>query len=96
MSPPEYLDAAPAGGRAQTPAQSVLTPTQLSILHRIDHIKLPKTPTAADALMAVARLGGHLRSNGLPGWQVLSRGYFELLTLEAGYLLAMEGNVINH
>ena len=41
-----------------------------------------------DALLAVAKLGGHIRNNGEPGWLVLGRGYDELLTLEVGFRLA--------
>jgi hypothetical protein len=41
--------------------------------------------------MAVARLGGHLKSNGDPGWIILCRGYTSLLNLEEGYLLARDG-----
>jgi hypothetical protein len=39
-------------------------------------------------MLAVAALGGHIVNNGSPGWIVLGRGYDDLLTLEAGYLLA--------
>jgi len=45
-------------------------------------------PTVRDAWLAVAKLGGHLRNNGEPGWLVLGRGYDELLTLEVGFRLA--------
>jgi hypothetical protein len=37
-------------------------------------------------LFAVAALGGHLKNNGEPGWQVLGRGMEHLLTLEIGWL----------
>ena len=36
--------------------------------------RLPKRPTARDAMLAVAALGGHLKSNGDPGGLVLGRG----------------------
>jgi len=36
-------------------------------------------------------LGGHLRRNGQPGWQILTRGYHELLVLEEGWLAARGG-----
>ena len=29
--------------------------------------------TVADALLAIARLGGHIKKNGAPGWIVLMR-----------------------
>jgi hypothetical protein len=37
---------------------------------------------------ALAELGGHLRSNGPPGWIVLGRALERLLLLEAGWALA--------
>jgi hypothetical protein len=47
---------------------------------------LPPVPSVDDALNAIARLGGHIKSNGLPGWQVLWRGYQDLLAWAAGYI----------
>jgi IS4 transposase len=79
-------------------ATSVLSPTQLRLLqHRL---KLPKLPrTAKDALYAVARLGGHLKRNGDPGWLTLGRGFERLLLLETGWDAALAqfsaGDVIN-
>ena len=35
---------------------------------------------------AVARLAGHLKRNGPPGWLLLAKGYWELLVLERGWL----------
>jgi hypothetical protein len=65
------------------PATAVLTPDQLRILRKIGHYPLPTSPTACEALLAVAALGGHLKRNGPPGWKVMSRGMTELLTYEA-------------
>jgi hypothetical protein len=36
-------------------------------------------------MLAVASLGGHLKSNGDPGWLVLGRGMHDLLLLELGW-----------
>jgi hypothetical protein len=47
----------------------------------------PSAPTARDALLAVAALGGHIKNNGDPGWIVLGRGYQDLLRLELGWSL---------
>lgn len=72
------------------PAGTVLTPLQQEVLKRDRRTRtLPQT-TARDALLAVARLGGHLRSNGEPGWQTLGFGYNRLLALEEGFRLAIE------
>jgi hypothetical protein len=70
-------------------ASSVLSELELHLLtHRL---KLPKPPpTAQEALFAVARLGGHLKRNGDPGWQTLGRGFEKLILLEAGVRMAAE------
>lgn len=70
------------------PPEVVLTPIQIEVLRRAAKDPLPKKLTAQAALAAVARLGGHLLSNGPPGWQIIGRGYQDLLMLVAGYRLA--------
>lgn len=79
-----------ARAHGDSPASTVLTPLQIRILRRISKKKLPRSLTVADALVAVAALGGHLARNGPPGWITLARGYERLLTLEEGALLAEE------
>ena len=49
---------------------------------------ISENPTVREVLMAVAAIGGHLRRNGEPGWQVLERGYAEVMLLLEGYQLA--------
>lgn len=68
---------------------SVLSVTQLQLLqHRL---KLRKPlETAQQALFAVARLGGHLKSNGDPGWLSLGRGFEKLLLLQSGWTAAVD------
>jgi len=69
------------------PAERVLSPTQIDILRaRLPNV-LPEKPTAADALRAVAYLGGHFIKRA-PGWLVLGRGLEKLLDLEIGWRLA--------
>jgi hypothetical protein len=70
-------------------ASTVLSKVELHLLtHRL---KLTKPPsTAEEALFAVARLGGHLKRNGDPGWQTLGRGFEKLILLEAGLRAAAE------
>lgn len=46
------------------------------------------TPSIRDALLVVARLGGHLRQNGEPGWLVLARAMQKLLYMETGWAAA--------
>ena len=73
-------------------SRSVLSDTQLRLLkHRLKLTNLPAT--AKDALYAVARLGGHLKNNGDPGWQTLGRGFEKLLILEAGWRAATDANL---
>jgi hypothetical protein len=79
----------------ELPARTVMTDEQMELMKRIAlnkryGVRWPEKPTAKDALLAVARLGGHLRSNGDPGWQVLGRGYEDFLIMEFGFMLARE------
>jgi hypothetical protein len=49
---------------------------------------MPPPTTVELALLHLARLGGHLRNNGKPGWQTLGRGYEKLRILLEGWELA--------
>lgn len=71
-------------------ATSVISLVRLKILRMLLEGKLSANPTAREVMMAVASLGGHLRSNGPPGWQTLGRGWQKLLTMEEGFRMAME------
>lgn len=73
----------------QTPATEVFSDLQLALLRATVEPGLPNAPTVLEAFLAVARLGGHLKRNGPPGWLVLARGYLELLVLERGALAAL-------
>jgi hypothetical protein len=79
-----------AGSNPHAPADEVITPLQRKILLVHEHTRQLPLDTAADALGAVARLGGHIKNNGDPGWIVLARGYEELLTLERGARLQLQ------
>jgi IS4 transposase len=72
-------------------AAAVLTPTQITILRK-KKLLSTSNPSAQQAMLAVAALGGHIVNNGSPGWIVLGRGYEDLLMLEAGFLLASARN----
>jgi hypothetical protein len=37
----------------------------------------------------LARLGGHLRQNGPPGWLTLGRGFRNFCEIERGWIAAM-------
>ena len=72
------------------PAKAVVTDVQLQVLEATKPDVLSATPTAHEAMTAVANLGGHIKSNGDPGWQVLGRGYERLLEYEHAFALGMQ------
>ena len=67
------------------PATNALTPKQLEVLRAVAKKPLRAKPTARDAMLAVAALGGHIKNNGDPGWLVMGRGMHDLLLLEVGW-----------
>lgn len=76
----------------RAPGAAVVSGRQIELLRalpkldrRFAKVVVPPRATAADILLAIARLGGHLTSNGPPGWQVIGRGYDSLLLLELGW-----------
>lgn len=69
----------------KAPALAALTPKQLDVLRAVSRRPLPARPSAKETMLAVASLGGHLKSNGDPGWLVLGRGMHDLLLLELGW-----------
>lgn len=81
--------------RPHAPASEAMTKRQLKVLGSLSkldgmgalpRIQLPASATAQAALGALALLGGHIKNNGPPGWQVLGRGYEALLLLELGWM----------
>lgn len=72
---------------SEQPAERVLSPALLQVLRARLPKLVPVEPTTADALRAVAYLGGHFIKRP-PGWQVLGRGLEKLLALETGWRLA--------
>jgi len=86
----------------QGDASNALTPAQLICLRgaylKTQRKALPAALSVREAMFAVAKLGGHITNNGVPGWSVLGRGFDKLLNIEVGYHLAMESvaeDVIN-
>jgi Transposase DNA-binding/Transposase DDE domain len=70
-------------------ASVALTPRQVAVLRTTaPGPPLPAHPSIREALLLVARLGGHLRQNGEPGWLVLTRGLQKLRLMEAGWAAA--------
>lgn len=73
------------------PASDVMRPSMLQCLRIHPKARpLSPSPTAHEALLVVAGLGGHQKHNGPPGWQSLAVGYRDLLAFERGFLAAAE------
>lgn len=78
-----------ARSHPDAPVTEVLSPQQVRVLRAMGSRPLPKNPSARDGLLAVAGLGGHLKRNGDPGWEVLHRGWKQLLAYEEGWKAAL-------
>lgn len=65
------------------PATSVLSKAEILVLRTEAPKRFPRNATVADALAAIAYIGGHIKNNGPPGWMVLARGYNDLAKLAA-------------
>jgi hypothetical protein len=77
-------------------ADALLTSDQLVCLRVMTKRTKTALTTASQVLDAIAELGVHLKSNGLPGWRVLSRGWQRLLEFELAYQAMKDaGLVIN-
>ena len=73
--------------RPDSPATVILDNSQVDFLASVDR-RLPASPTAADVMKSIARLGGFLKQNKVAGWLVLGRGYVRFITACAGWKLA--------
>lgn len=81
-----------------TPAERVLSPTQIRVLRAVGPLKLGPLPTVAEAMLAVAMMGGYVKHKVRPGWLVLARGMQDLLQYERGWVARenVEKNVMDH
>lgn len=78
-----------AARHAEQPATTVLDADEIHVLRQLStDVRIGKSPTASEALRAVASIGGHIRQNGPPGWIVIWRGFRRLLDQVDGYRLA--------
>jgi hypothetical protein len=72
------------------PATRAFSSTDLHIMAGAPaNCRLPPPKTIAQAMLHLARLGGHIKNNGPPGWQTLSWGYEKLLVLRLGWEMAL-------
>jgi hypothetical protein len=78
-----------ARDRPDALASETLLADELQVLRAATRRPLPEQPTIREAMLAIAKLGGHLKSNGDPGWQTLARGHEKLRTLVAGWRLRL-------
>ena len=81
-----YLDRHARGLPAPVAANSV----QVAVLRKEYPDIIGTEPTVGDVMRCVGKLGGHLKSNGPPGWLVLGRGWKRLRQLEQGFRVAMD------
>lgn len=75
------------------PATDVFDREQLLLLRALltkRRVRLADAPTVHDAMLGIAALGGHIKNNGDPGWQVLGRGYMRFADAELGWRIASE------
>jgi hypothetical protein len=76
------------------PATDLLTTTEIMLLRKVTKKRgkpLPPTFTVAQAMVAIATLGGFLPQNKTPGWQSLGLGFQELQRMVEVYdMLSMD------
>ncbi len=66
----------------------LLTPLEFRLLRRrLPKAGLSEEATVQQCLTAIAKLGGHLKRNGRPGWQSLQTGWRQLQDLALGVRL---------
>lgn len=78
---------------ASAPATAIFDAEQLLLLRALLNKRdasyaFAADPTIRDAMLAIAHLGGHIKNNGDPGWQVLGRGFTRFVEAEAVWRLA--------
>lgn len=71
------------------PAAILLSADQIRLLEVLPETKLKAGASLREALLVIARFGGHIKNNGDPGWLTLWRGYRKLLVAEVGWKLAL-------
>jgi hypothetical protein len=81
--------------RPDAPAAPVLGDVRMTVLRQFAARPVPDGATVEQAMLAVAGMGGHKKSNGPPGWLTLGRGFRHLRALTQGWLAAKNHNVKN-
>jgi len=71
-------------------ASALFDTVELKLISEAQVKPAPIPKTIEQALALLARLGGHIKNNGSPGWQTLARGYETLLSLKLGWNIAQK------
>jgi len=71
-------------------AKLLFDAVELKLIAEAQVRPVPVPKTIGEALTLMARLGGHIKNNGPPGWQTLARGYETLLSLKLGWTIAQK------
>lgn len=79
--------------RPDAPAAPILGDVRLTVLRQFAARPVPDDATVEQAMLAIAGLGGHKKSNGPPGWLTLGRGFRQLRALTQGWLAAKNHDV---
>ena len=75
----------------KTPASTLFDSIELKALRKLARkSRLPKNPTLGQVFAAIAKVGGHQKRNGPPGWIILGRGLERLLDYADGWKAALE------
>lgn len=71
-------------------AEGLVNDVQMRVIRHFSSRKLSAAPTVRELVWAIAAIGGHIKNNGEPGWQVLGRAWHQILQLEQGWRAATE------
>jgi hypothetical protein len=77
---------------ANAPPSAGFDEIDLNLIVRAQGQTTEPPRTLDEAYLLLARLGGHIRNNGPPGWMTLAAGYETLLILRLGWLLGRESD----
>ena len=75
--------------RPEASAEGLVNDVQMRVIRHFSSRKLPAAPTMRELVWAIAAIGGHIKNNGEPGWQVLGRAWQQILQLEHGWRAAL-------
>ena len=77
---------------ADAPPSAGFDEVDLTLIVQAQRQPTPWPKTLEEAYLLLARLGGHIRNNGPPGWMTLAAGYETLLMLRIGWFIARQSS----